>query len=533
MNAVDKVISVLSPEWALKRTLARKRIEMSDTLFIGGAGYGSHGASYGKKSLIGWSVSGQNADDDIVANLATLRDRSRDLYMGGGFATGAIKTIRTNVVGSGIMLSALPDEKFLKLTEDEAREWRQNVEREWKLFSNDVNCDAERKLNFYQIQSLVLMSALMSGDVFVYMPIIKRAGVTYDLCVGLIEADRVCNPSPYPVGKNVWGGVELGEYGETVAYYVAKYHPGATLPLNAKSPVQSWKRVLAFGRTTGRKNVLHIMCDVERPAQRRGVPLLAPVIEALKQLSRYTEAELMAAVISGMFTVFVKSSTPSNPMASMFPPQMKVDKKDPIAYEMGNGAIVSLDPNEEIQTANPGRPNTAFEGFVQAICRQIGSALELPYELLIKHFTASYSAARASLLEAWKMFRMRREWLASSLCQPVYEEWLTEAVLKGRVKAPGFFDDPAIRAAWCNADWYGDSMGQLNPLDEAKAAEERVKSGFSTREREASEITGMKFDEIHAARTREEKMRREAGLVTDSQGQIVTNPNPQGEQNDQ
>ena len=60
-----------------------------------------------------------------------------------------------------------------------------------------------------------------------------------------------------------------------------------------------------------------------------------------------------------------------------------------------------------------------------------------------------------------------------------------------------------------------------------------VKSGFSTREREASEITGMKFDEIHAARTREEKMRREAGLVTDSQGQIVTNPNPQGEQNDQ
>lgn len=148
MNAVDKVISVFSPEWALKRTLARKRIEMADTLFIGGAGYGSHGASYGKKSLIGWSVSGQNADDDIVANLATLRDRSRDLYMGGGFATGAIKTIRTNVVGSGIMLSALPDEKFLKLTEDEAREWRQNVEREWKLFSNDVNCDAERKLNF-------------------------------------------------------------------------------------------------------------------------------------------------------------------------------------------------------------------------------------------------------------------------------------------------------------------------------------------------------------------------------------------------
>ena len=56
----------------------------------------------------------------------------------------------------------------------------------------------------------------------------------------------------------------------------------------------------------------------------------------------------------------------------------------------------------------------------------------IPYELLVKNFTASYSASRASLLEAWKMFRMRREWLIGNFCQPVYEEWLTEAVVKGR-----------------------------------------------------------------------------------------------------
>ena len=148
MNVIDKFISVISPEKALKRTLARKRIEMADRLLIGGAGYGSHGASYAKKSFVGWSVSGQDADDDIVANLPTLRDRSRDLYMGGGFATGALKTIRTNVVGSGLMLSALPDADFLKLTDDEAREWRKNVEREWNLFASDVNCDAERRQNF-------------------------------------------------------------------------------------------------------------------------------------------------------------------------------------------------------------------------------------------------------------------------------------------------------------------------------------------------------------------------------------------------
>ena len=145
--------------------------------------------------------------------------------------------------------------------------------------------------------------------------------------------------------------------------------------------------------------------------------------------------------------------------------------------------------------------------------RQVGAALEIPYEVLIKNFTSSYSASRGSLLEAWKMFRMRRDWLASTFCQPIYEEWLREAVLKGRVSAPGYLDDPAIRAAWSNAEWFGDSQGQLDPLKEAQAAQLRVYEGFSTREREAAELTGMKFEEIVATRRREEQVLKDSGLV--------------------
>jgi capsid protein len=45
---------------------------------------------------------------------------------------------------------------------------------------------------------------------------------------------------------------------------------------------------------------------------------------------------------------------------------------------------------------DPKRPNTALDGFVQAVFQQIGIALGLPFEILVKHFTASYSAARFS-----------------------------------------------------------------------------------------------------------------------------------------
>ncbi len=252
-----------------------------------------------------------------------------------------------------------------------------------------------------------------------------------------------------------------------------------------------------------------------RPEQRRGVPALAPVIEAIKQLGRYTEAEIMAAVVTGMFTVFIKSEVSKNdPLQEGFDLDEQVDSHDSNSYELGHGSIVGLDPGDEPVIANPLRPNTAFDGFVTAICRQIGAALEIPYELLIKNFTASYSASRGALLEAWKMFRMRRSWMATSFCQPIYEEWFAEAVARGRISAPGFFDDPLIRRAYTKAEWHGPSQGQLDPLKEVKAAKMRVDEEFSTREREAADMTGADFETLHVQRVREENLRKRDGLVS-------------------
>lgn len=480
------------------------------------SGYSHYGASYARKALIGWMSHSASADEDIADNIKALRERSRDLYMGVPLATGAIKTIRTNVVGSGLMMNSHIDRDVLGLSEEQAVEWQKKTEREWLLWSEDVNCDAARMCNFYEFQALALLSTLMSGDCFVALPFIKRPNCAYDLRLNLIESDRVCNP--YNVDAlakiNVVEGVEIGQYGEPVAYYVAKHHPysihrGADFK-------QDWKRVPAFGAKSGRRNILHLMSDIERPGQRRGVPLLAPVIEALKQLGRYTDAELVAAVVSGYFTVFITQDNPSNGLDSMLSGMTGADvsamTSDPNDVSLGNGAIVNLSEGEKIETANPGRPNTAFDGFVTSICRQIGAALEIPYELLMKNFTSSYSASRGALLEAWKMFRMRRQWIVNRLCQPVYEEWLSEAVAKGRIDAPGFFDDPVIKKAWCHADWSGDAQGQLDPLKEAEAAKLRVEEGFSTREHEAAELTGMGFDVIAKQRGREERLMQAEGL---------------------
>ena len=233
----------------------------------------------------------------------------------------------------------------------------------------------------------------------------------------------------------------------------------------------------------------------ERIGQRRGVPLLAPVIESLKQLGRYTEAELVAAVVSGLLTVFIEKESYSSdaPFGQIVPEEEQVDRYTENSIELGPGAIIDLNEGEKANIVNPGRPNAAFDGFVTAICRQIGAALEIPYELLLKNFNASYSASRAALLEAWKSFRMYREWLAADFCQPIYEEWLTEAVAKGRIEAPGFFGDPLTKKAYCGAEWNGPAQGLLNPTQEVAAAQKRVENGFSTRSKEAKEMNGTDY----------------------------------------
>lgn len=475
------------------------------------SGYSHYGASYAKKSLSSWIASSYSADEDIVENIETLRNRSRDLYMGVPLATGVLKTIRTNVVGSGLRLKSQVDANVLGLSPEDAEKWKRTVEREWALWADSPACDAGRMLNFAQVQAMVLMSALMNGDIFVALPFIARKDSPYQLKLQLIEADRVCNPNWLNAEASVLEGVEIGRYGEPVAYYVAKYHPdNHHRPLS--DPMQDWKRVPAYSGH-GRRNILHIMTDFERIGQRRGVPLLAPVIEAFKQLGRYTDAELVAAVVSGYFSVFITSNAPEFGAPSPMSPDFSAVSPDPNDVAMGPGIVATLNEGESIQVANPGRPNTAFEGFVTAICRQIGAATEVPYELLIKNFTASYSASRASLLEAWKMFRMRRSWLIANLCRPVYEAWLTEAVASGRIEAPGFFEQPQLKQAWLRADWSGDAQGQLDPQKEASAAKIRVDEGFSTREREASELTGMDIDDINMQRAREEEQRRNLNIA--------------------
>lgn len=509
-------------------------------------GYSEAGASLTRRALKSFRPNSGSPSDDINRNNFTLRQRARMLYMASPVATAAINTNRTKVVGTGLTMRSTIDRDTLGAAPEAAKAWQKQAEAEWRLWCKKQNCDALGLNSFAGLQQLVMKSWLMSGDVFV---LIKRAKATplnpYTMRLHVIEADRVSTPAEYgggltvsgftegkvPEGKpgagnKIYDGVEVDESGHVAAYYISNVYP-----LQVTSEVPKWTRVEAYGRKTGLPNILHIV-DSERPDQYRGVPYLAQVIEPLLQLRRYTESELMAALVQSFFTAWIQTET--NPAAVPFGevgagdiagvPSSNPDdtnpedniSNDPNEYEMGPGTVAHLAPGETIAFGNPNIPTAGFETFVKTLCRLVGSALELPYDVLVKEFNSSYSASRGALLEAWEAFKMRRAWLVEDFCQPVYELFIAEAVALGRIKAPGFFSDPLVREAWCGTRWIGPVQGSLDPKKEAEAALLLVDQAIKTHDQVTREMSSGDWEE------NVEQLARENELLKTAGGQQVT-----------
>lgn len=491
------------------------------------SGYGDAGASTTRRALKGFNSTSGSPKIDIDWHNQKLRERGRMLVMSTPMAKSAIATTRTNVIGRGLQLKSKIDHRALGMTVEQADEWQRKTEKEFALWANNKRtADATGVNDFNGLQQLAFTAQLASGDAFALMQHTDKVDALhpYGLRVRLIEADLVRTPGGMDTegkaenGNSIHDGVEVDSNGAIVAYYIHSTYPVAF----GENAADTWKRVEAYGEKSGLPNVSHMM-ESERPGQYRGVTFLAPVIEPLLQIRRYTDSELTAANIENAFSAFIKTMADTTEMpfnevgsgddwvqgGSAYNDQVSTD---PNEYELGPGTINVMAPGEDVTFANPTRPASGFAAFVEAIASQVGAALEIPRELLLKCFNSSYSASRAALLEAWKSFQMRRQWFTDDFCRPIYEVWLTEAIARGRISAPGFFNDAAIRQAYLGSHWIGPSQGMLDPTKEIAAEVAAIAAGFSTHEASTIKLGGGQWGDNVAQLEVERRRLIDAGL---------------------
>ena len=167
------------------------------------SGYSHYGANRTKPSVSAWYSSSKSPAEDISDNLELLRERSRDLYAGGGpLGRGAVDRIVLNSVGPGLTLNCRISAEILGLSENEAAEWEQTTEREFAFWAESKNCDVARSMNFYELQNLCFKSVLLNGDALVMLPMRITKNFPYDLRIALIEGDRLHDPLIKPYNSN-------------------------------------------------------------------------------------------------------------------------------------------------------------------------------------------------------------------------------------------------------------------------------------------------------------------------------------------
>ncbi|BBK44133.1 phage portal protein [Allostella vacuolata] len=516
-SRLDRAIAYFAPATAARRIVARAQIAQYSALTGGGSYGGYDGARRDRAATQRWRPRGSSADAALLPDLPDLRDRGLALVRNHPIARGALSGTVTKVVGPGLKLKARIDRKRLGIGEEAADAWEHEAEALYRECTSSIDIDVTRTQRLTGgLDDLVLRAMLGEGDCAVIRRWKERPGRRFALALQVVEGARLANPQGRRDDETLRAGVQIDADGAPVGYHFRNRHPGDLGRLDTGSTY-----VPAFGAGSGEQHVLHIFRRLYI-GQHRGEPFLAPVIEPLKQLGRYSNAELMAAVVTSCFAI--ESSSAQGPAASPLRsvnPGAGAGKKEKIHIDEG-GLIIDLGPDEKVAAFESGRPNSQFDPFFMAIVRQIGIALELPSEVLLKTFTASYSAARAALLDAWHFFRTVRAWLAQALHQPVYEWVLAEAVARGYLRAPGFFDRPEMRLAWCGARWIGPAPGQIDPKKEVDAAILRMDSGLTTLDDETAELTGGDWEVNHPQQVKERRRREADGLIGHNGGPALS-----------
>lgn len=494
MNILDKLIGYISPRNGINRLKDRKIYNLAKIE----QGY----SNKDDPVLENWRVSPNSPDEDILYSLDDLRAKSRNLYMNNDLAGAALKKMRTKTVGSGLLPKPTINYTYLGIDREKAKELERIIKNKFNAWALSPNSDASRMFSFYGLQSLLQLSWVMNGDAFAIPLRKKRKGVDIELCVQLLEADRVISPP----GANLQtrAGVEFDENGELKNYYIATSHPADTFNYTVKA-------YPAFN-SLGRKNILHIF-EPERIGQRRGVPILGPIIFSLKQLGRYKSSELTAAVINAMIGLIVESENADDegfagnfgtPMDEDDEKTIETKKRKEEKITLDHGTLVVGKPGEKIKEFATNRPNKHFKDFVEAICEEIGANLEISKEVLMSSFKNSYSAAKASIEEAYQRFQVSRKILERTFCQPIYEEFVLELIRNGEIDCPGFFEDTSIRYAFTRCIWVGAGKSSLDPLKDANANSKELEN-YTTSRSIISATSGYDYEEIFRERAEEEK----------------------------
>ena len=127
----------------------------------------------------------------------------------------------------------------------------------------------------------------------------------------------------------------------------------------------------------------------------------------------------------------------------------------------------------------------------------VKASLNIPYVVLFKDVEGTnFAGFRSAMLDAWRTFVFRRNWLGQGTCTPIRMMLMEEAYLRGDLKVKNFY-----KKMWplTQAEWIGPPKGQIEPIKEVQADILEIQNNLGSREEKllerGREITST-FDQL-------------------------------------
>ncbi len=414
-----------------------------------------------------WTINNTTLDAELKNGLRSVRARSRDLSINNDYYVKYLQLICANVIGhSGIKLQS----RIVDFNGKQDTVANSKIEAAFKDWGKSV--DITGRLSWVDAQNMFIESVARDGEVLIKK--IRNRKYKYGFKLQFLEADLLDENynEQYKNGNQIKMGIEVDKFGAPIAYHLLQQQPGSD---TYHSGNNDYIRVPA-------EDIIHPF-RVERPTQTRGYPWGVAAFTRIKNLEGYEEAAITAARIGASKMGFY--TTPDG----QYTGDDKDENGNPIS-EMEPGIFEVLPEGMDFKSFDPDYPHDQFDAFMKRTIKGIASGLGIPYVSLASDMEGvSYSSIRQGELEARDFWRTLQKWMIDNFMQPVFEEWLSSALLTQDLALPFDKFDKFNAAQWQPRGW-----AWVDPSKDVKAKVLEIENGLKSKTTVIGEMGGDYFD---------------------------------------
>lgn len=429
--------------------------------------------------------------------LRNCQDESKKLSYQTAIGSMYINALTKYVVGEGLIPSPSPEKEYLGWSHEKYSRFISQASAFFRLMTGS-GFDWYGRYGFQELQQLAFRNILITGDVLMHRCYAKK-NEEYRPKLQLISGSWISSPNGIDE-KSCIGGVRLNTYGEETGYFIEEVDDS----LNATG---NYKERRKYNERTNFEEFRLVKLIVNEANQVRGIPLLNTIRNDIIDTQAFTTAHIQKAIMTAVLAAFIKKSQ-ENGGANMY--QKVMESAEISARDAGDdryverlasalltpGFMMELNVGEDITTVESKIAGTDYKSFMDSRLDIMGGSVEIPREMALGSYSASFSASRGTIGTAEKAFAIKRANFARSFCQPEYEQIIDYGIRIGAIDCPEYLNaDFITKKAILSVSWTGPSAVVIDPTKEVKALSDAVNAMFTTRDQACRQLNSRDFDE--------------------------------------